>query len=320
MNKNSEHCNSRDWRGKPYNFFGDYLLDTHHVRMLKLPINAGLSCPNRDGTIGAHGCIFCDAGGSASPTTEGITGIAAQMENARRSFRRSDVATRYIAYFQAFTNTYASIETLKRLYDTALASPDIIGLMIGTRPDCLPDDVLDLVASYNREGFELWLEIGMQTMHDESLRFLRRGHTHQSTRSAVLRASERGICVCAHIILGIPHEEWRDMMATAMELSSLPVHGVKLHHLHVVRNTQLEHMYQSGGVRLLGFREYVSTVCDFIERLRPDILIHRLLGDRPKDTLVAPKWAMHKGTVLKAIEDEFRRRGTCQGFLYTPPE
>jgi radical SAM protein (TIGR01212 family) len=188
--------------------------------------------------------------------------------------------------------------------------------MIATRPDCVPDDVLDLIASYRKDNFELWLELGMQSMHDRSLAFMRRGHTHAQTRSAIVKAAGRGIKVCVHLILGVPGETWEDMMRTANEISALPAKGVKLHHLHVIRGTALDNMYSGGKIRCCSFREYVSTVCDFIERLRPDILIHRLSGDQSEETLVAPAWGMHKGTVLKEIEDEFRRRTTYQGFLY----
>ncbi len=303
-------------RPRAYNFFGDYLWNTYGTRVLKLPIDAGFTCPNRDGTTGDSGCVFCSEEGSASPTARGRSGVREQMGNARRSFRRSEAETRYIAYFQAFTNTYAPVERLRELYDTALADEDVMGLMIGTRPDCLGDEVLDLIASYARPGFELWLEVGMQTMHERSLAFLRRGHSHEATRDALLRAARRGIAVCAHIILGIPGESWEDMMATAVELSALPVRGVKIHHLHVIAGTELERLYRTTDFRLPSLGEYVSIVCDFLERLRPDILIHRLLGDRAPATLVAPAWGLHKGTVLGAIDEEFARRVTRQGFLW----
>jgi len=303
-------------RPRAYNFFGDYLWNTYGTRVLKLPIDAGFTCPNRDGTTGDSGCVFCSEEGSASPTTLRAGDIREQMENARRSFHRSEAETRYIAYFQAFSNTYAPVGRLKELYDTALSEEDVMGLMIGTRPDCLGDDVLDLVASYARPGFELWLEVGMQTMHEASLAFLRRGHTHGATRDAVARAAERGIPVCAHIILGIPGESWEDMMATAREVSSLPLRGVKIHHLHVIEGTELARLYRGGGFRLPSLGEYVSAVCDFLERLRPDIIVHRLLGDRSPATLVAPAWGLHKGTVLGAIDEELARRVTRQGFLW----
>lgn len=303
-----------NWYGKPYHFFGDYLYHKYKAKILKLSINANLGCPNRDGTVGSSGCIFCSEG-SVSPTATGVMTIHQQMQAAVRGFNRGLYSPQYIAYFQAFTNTYATPDVLKKLYDEALHFPHVIGLMIGTRPDCLTDDILDLIAGYKKEHFELWLEIGMQSMHDKSLKLLQRGHSHVQTVDAIARASQRGIPVCVHIILGIPGESWLDMMATAIELSRLPIQGVKIHHLHVIRNTPLELLYNKRDVPLLSFKQYVSYVCDFIERLPGHIIIHRLLGDQPKDKLVAPAWGLHKGTVLKAIEDELLRRGTYQGFL-----
>lgn len=308
--------NRIEWAGKPYNFFGDYLFSKYKCRVLKLPINAGLSCPNRDGITGNGGCIFCSDEGSASPTTSGINSISAQMSNAIATFRRSYRDTKYIAYLQAFTNTYGDIHTLKRIYDECTSFPEITGLMIGTRPDCIDDEILKLIKSYDRPGFELWLELGMQSIHDKSLKFLNRGHTCNDTFTAVKLTDQYGINVCAHIILGIPGETWDDMMQTATVISKLPVNGVKIHHLHVIKDTPLERLYSNGGIKLLTLREYISILCDFIERLRPGITIHRLAGDRSDDTLVAPRWGLHKGTVLQSVEDEFIKRCTYQGFLY----
>jgi uncharacterized protein len=310
------HYNSAFRHDKHYNFFGDYLWDKYHTQILKLPIDARLSCPNRDGAIGKRGCIFCAKDGSASHTTTGFIDITSQMQNAKNSFRRSDAKTRYIAYFQAYSNTYAPVDKLKILYDTALLDKEVIGVMISTRPDCLSDEVLELISSYKKDNFELWLEIGMQTAHDTSLKFLNRCHTHEQTRDAILRAAALDIPICVHIILGITYETWENMMQTAIEISSLPVNGVKLHHLQIIKDTMIEELYKNNRVPMMSFREYISAICDFLERLRPDILIHRLIGDRGVDMIVAPRWGLHKGAVLKAIEDEFLKRATYQGFLY----
>ena len=330
MEKNTDHYNTKNsppesgsgnsifgkWFGKPYYAFGDYLFHKYNTRVLKLPINAYLSCPNRDGTISSSGCIFCSEDGSASPTSSGSSDITEQMNNAKRSFKRSRRGTRYIAYFQAFTNTYAAPKKLKKLYDRALSVKDVVGLMIATRPDCINNEILDLIAGYKQDNFELWLEIGMQSAHDRSLTLLNRGHTHKATRDAIERAAERDIPVCVHVILGIPDESWKEMMETADEISRLPVSGVKIHHLHVIKGTKLEKFFEEGKFSIISFEEYVSTICDFIERLRHDILIHRLIGDKDENNLIAPRWSLHKGTVIKEIESEFIRRGTCQGFLF----
>lgn len=315
MSIEKNRCKVNNWHGKPYNFFGDYLWEKYNCRVLKLPINTHLGCPNRDGTVSTKGCIFCSEEGSASPTTTGIHDIKRQMKNARDSFVRSDTFTRYIAYFQAYTNTYAPPDVLKNLFDIALSDNDIIGLMIGTRPDCLPDDVLELITSYRGNNFECWLEIGMQSIHETSLRFLNRGHTYHQTKDAVLRAADKGIPICLHVILGIPGEDWNMMMETANEISTLPIRGVKIHHLHVIKDTLLEEKYHRKEFLPIEFKTYISVLCDFIERLRQDILIHRLMGDRSEDTLIAPKWGLHKGTVLNAIDDEFKKRGSFQGIL-----
>jgi len=238
------------------------------------------------------------------------------MENAINTFRRSDQYTKYIAYFQAFSNTYAPVPTLERLYDEALSFPEVAGLMIGTRPDCISRDILKLIKKYNRDNFELWIELGIQSMNNASLAFLKRGHTVEKSIESINLISEYGISICVHVILGIPGETWEDMMETAEKISALPVNGIKIHHMHVIKDTVLEQIYNRENFKLMPLKEYVSTVCDFIERLRPDITIHRLMGDRKEDTLLYPKWSIHKGTVLQAIEDEFKNRATFQGFLY----
>lgn len=304
------------WSGKAYNFFGDYLTEKYNCRVLKLPVNSGLSCPNRDGTLSSTGCIFCSEEGSASPTSCTNMDIHDQMQNALYSFKRSSTHTKYIAYLQAFTNTYAPVHTLKQIYDKAVSFPDITGLMIGTRPDCINRDTLELINSYNKNDFELWIELGMQSLHNKSLTLLNRGHSSECTTNSINSVADYNIKTCLHIILGIPGESWQDMLDTADYISRLPVSGVKLHHLHIIKNTPLEKIAKDKNYKMIAFKEYVSTACDFIERLRPDILIHRLTGDRAINTLIEPKWGLQKGTVVQAIHDEFKKRCTWQGFLY----
>ena len=300
--------------GKAYYFFGDYLRNKFNCRVFKLPINTGLSCPNREAAGG--GCVFCSEDGSAAPGAYSQNSITLQMEAAKNNLKRIDEETKYIAYFQAYTNTYSTTANLKRLYDEALGYPNIVGLMIATRPDCLPDNIIDIIENYRRKDFELWVEIGMQSRHEKSLAFLNRGHSHKETVDAARRISYRGIKSCMHIILGIPGETWHDMMATAEEVSSIPVSGIKLHHMHIINGTKLDEIYRHKEITLLSMKEYVSTACDFLERIRPDILVHRLFGDRSQKSLCAPRWGKHKGAVIKAIEDEFEKRATYQGFLH----
>jgi radical SAM protein (TIGR01212 family) len=192
--------------------------------------------------------------------------------------------------------------------------------MIGTRPDCISREILEVISSYRKDNFELWIELGLQSVHDRSLEFLNRRHTFKQTENALNLIAEYCIPGCVNVILGIPGESWEEMMKTAEKITELPVAGVKIHHLHIIKDTPLAQIHQKEKFTLMTLKEYVSTVCDFIERLRPDILIHRLMGDRMEDSLVQPRWGLHKGTVLQAIEDEFSRRCTYQGFLYTEGE
>jgi len=306
------------WFGKPYNFFGDYLLNKFDTKILKLPINANFSCPNRDGTLSSGGCIFCSEDGSSSNSTFGISDIKKQMISARNNFTRVNSNVKYISYFQSYTNTYAPTKYLEEVYETATEDDDIIGLMIGTRPDCISNKTFELISTYNtkKKNFELWLEIGVQSIHEKSLKFLNRQHSVKDCTNSIIKAEKYSIKTCIHIILGIPGETWQDMMETATFISKLPISGVKIHHLHVIKNTPLEKLYNKKKVKTLTLDEYTSTVVDFIERLRPDILIHRLMGDRNDDLLLSPKWGHHKGTIINAIEDKFKKRSTYQGFLY----
>jgi len=315
LEKKIKQYNNGNRFGKPFHFFGDYLLNKYNCKVLKIPINANLSCPNRDGTLSRRGCIFCSEG-SATPIISDHSDILTQMDIAVQNLKRQNSSTKFIAYFQAYTNTYGPVDNLKKLYNEALSFNRTIGLMVGTRPDCLSDTVLDLIASYKKRDFELWLEIGMQSIHNKSLEFLNRGHLNEATIDAVKRASTKGIPVCLHIILGIPGESWKDMMKTADKVSSLPVNGVKFHHMHIIKGTQFELMNKKNKIKLLSLDEYASIICDFIERLNPDTIIHRLFADREENTLIAPQWGLHKGTVTNKIFDEFNRRGTYQGFLF----
>ncbi len=300
--------------GKPYLFFGDYLRNNYDCRILKLAINSGLGCPNRT-EDNPEGCIFCAESGSSSLSSNPEYSILEQMAASEASFSRTNIPTKYIAYFQAYTNTMAVTAHLRSLYDQALSYHDVIGLMIGTRPDMCQPAVCDLLFEYKARCTEFWIELGLQTIHEQSLQYLHRGHTFVQSIDAIERLAKYEIDVCVHVILGIPGETWEDMMRTAEMLSSLPIKGVKLHHLHIIRGTLLEKMHLETPVKLLGFDEYISIAADFIERLRDDIIIHRIAGDAPLTDLVAPKWCTLKGTIQQTLCDEFIRRGSWQGFL-----
>lgn len=296
---------------KRYNAFSDELKRDFGCRVHRISVDAGFTCPNRDGTLGSGGCIYCGGAGSGSFGIARALPIAAQLEDGKEVMIRKYKARKFIAYFQPYSNTYAPVERLAALYDEALAVKDIVGLIVGTRPDCLPPATLDLLAQYARKRW-FWLELGLQTPHDRTLRTINRGHDFAAFANAVNACKERGIRVCVHLILGLPGESREEMLATAGILNELKVDGVKLHLLHVMRGTRLAEMYERGKILVMGRDDYVGLVCDFLERLEPRISIQRLTGDGGRD-LVAPLWSLAKFEVLNAIDVELERRGTRQG-------
>lgn len=297
---------------KRYNAFSEELKRVFGCRVHRISVDADFSCPNLDGTLGRGGCIYCGGKGSGAFGIMRGASVAGQMEAGKEVMIRKYKAKRFIAYFQPFTNTYGPLEKLSTLYDEALQVQDVVGLIIGTRPDCLPPETLDLLADYAGKTY-FWLELGLQSPLDRTLEFIRRGHDFAAFETAVLACKERGIRVCAHIILGLPGETREEMLATAGILNGLGVDGVKIHLLHVMKDTPLADMYREGAVRLLCRDDYVGLVCDFLERLLPAISIQRLTGDGGRDHLVAPLWSLKKFEVLNAIDYELERRGSFQG-------
>lgn len=297
---------------RPYRAFASFLRERFGGRVWRIALDAGFTCPNVDGSVAVGGCVYCDNRSFSPFRRLPRRTVREQVQAGSEILRKRYGADRFLAYFQAGTNTYAPIAKLKRLYDEALEHPAIVGLMIGTRPDCVGDDVLDLVQSYAADRW-VCLELGLQTVHDRSLEWMNRGHGYAAFVDAVGRCRGRGLDLCAHVILGLPGESHADMMATADAVAGLGLNGVKIHNLHVVKDTPLERMYRAGTVRMFERDEYVSVVCDFVERLPPTTVIHRLSGDAPPDYLVAPTWCLQKQELLEAIEREFARRGTRQG-------
>jgi len=296
---------------KRYNAFSDELKRAFGCRVHRISVDAGFTCPNRDGTVGSDGCIYCGGAGSGSFGIARGLSIAAQLEEGKEVMVRKYKAKKFIAYFQPFSNTYAPVERLAALYDEALDVKDIVGLIVGTRPDCLPPATLDLLAQYARKCW-FWLELGLQSPHDRTLQAINRGHDLAAFVYTVNVCKERGIRVCVHVILGLPGELREEMLATAGILNELKVDGVKLHLLHVMRGTKLAQMYERGEIRVMERDDYVGLVCDFLERLEPRISIQRLTGDGGRD-LIAPLWSLAKFEVLNAIDVELERRGTRQG-------
>jgi len=297
---------------KPYQLFSEHLKKYFGVRVHKISVDAGFGCPNRAGGRTGPGCLFCDPGGSGAVGMERQFSVAEQLERGKEVMVRKYKAGQFMAYFQPFSNTFAPVEQLRLLYDQALAVEDVVGLAVGTRPDCVPPEVLDLLADYHRRTY-FWLELGLQSSHDRTLEWLRRGHHFNAFETACRQARSRGLRVCAHVILGLPGESRADMLATAERLADLQVDGVKLHLLHVLHNTPLGELYAAKKIRMLDRDEYVELVVDVVERLPRRTLLHRLTGDGPRDQLLAPLWSLKKWEVLNAIDDEFARRGSRQG-------
>jgi radical SAM protein (TIGR01212 family) len=295
-----------------YRSLASSLRERFGLRVRTVTIDAGFTCPNVDGTVTTGGCVYCDNRSFSPNRRLPRATITAQVERGIAILSKRYGAERFIAYFQAGTNTHAPVEKLRRLYDEALAHPLIVGLAVGTRPDSVPDDVLDLLQEYARSR-PVWLELGLQTIHDRSLDWMNRGHHFDAFLDAVRRCQGRGLELCAHVILGLPGESHEDMLATADALARLPVEAVKIHNLYVVKNTPLEEMYRRGEAVMMERDEYVRLVCDFLERLPADRVIQRLSGDAPPDYLVAPKWCLDKPALLRAIDEEMRRRESWQG-------
>ncbi|GJQ57472.1 MAG: TIGR01212 family radical SAM protein [Candidatus Scalindua sp.] len=279
----------------------------------KISLHAGFTCPNRDGREGSGGCTYCDNESFSPNVKKEVSSIKEQVENGVQFLKRRYGAEKFIAYFQSFSNTYADVNTLKDRYDEALLHKDIIGISIGTRPDCINDDVLNLIDSYT-EKYHVWIEYGLQSMHDRTLQLVNRGHNYKEFEDAITRTKYKSnIKICAHVILGLPGEDWDDMMQTAQAVSSLDIDGLKLHHLYVAKNTAMENEFYKGNIKTMSMKEYVSVACDFLERVSPEIVLQRLVGDTHGDTLLSPIWQASKNEVLSAITEELRYRNTYQG-------
>lgn len=299
----------------PYRDFNTYLRTLFGERVQKITVDAGLSCPNRDGTVAAGGCIYCNVRGSGTGRHAAGQSITDQIRGSHRYIARRYNARKFLIYFQSFSNTYAPLPVLRAMYDEALQAVEgVVGLSVGTRPDCVDDAVLDLLQAYAERRL-VWLEYGLQSAHDDTLRRINRGHDLACFQRAVATTRGRGIPVCAHVILGLPGEDRGRMMETARVLAQMGIDGVKLHLLYVVRGTPLERLYRSGEYRCLTQAEYVDLVCGFLEHLPPETVIHRLTGDPHAEELVAPGWALDRGTLAR-IREAMAGEGRFQGKRY----
>ncbi len=297
---------------KRYNQFSANLKNRFGAKVYKITIDAGFSCPNRDGTISTGGCIFCDESGSFSQAHSNILSVSQQVSVGAETLSKRFKAEKFMSYFQAYSNTYKPVNELKEIYDASLNHKDIVGISIGTRPDCVDEDKLKLISSY-KDDYYTWLEYGLQSVHDKTLKKINRGHDYDTFLRVYNRTKEYGINVCVHVILGL-WETHDEMMQTAQKLAELGVDGVKIHMLCALEGTKLAQMYHQGKINFMSEDEYVNTVCDFLEYLPAETTIHRLAGNGLKRELIAPRWIGKKLDTLNKIDREFIKRDTYQGY------
>jgi hypothetical protein len=289
-----------------------YYRNIFGCRVQKITIDAGLSCPNRDGTISTGGCIYCNSKGSGTGAYAKGLSIKDQLIKGKKALSKRYKAKKFIAYFQSFSNTYAPFDKLKSLYDEALAVDDVVGLSIGTRPDCVDKPVLELLQSYEK-NYLIWIEYGIQSVHDKTLAFINRGHDFKCFKDIIDVTRTTDIKICAHVILGLPNENKKQMLETARAIAGLGIDGIKLHLLYVVKGTKLEKLYNAGDYRCLKQQEYVNFVCDFLELMPGNMVIQRLTGDPHYEELVAPSWSLNKMETLALIKDTLEKRDSWQG-------
>lgn len=297
---------------KRYYTLNQHLREQFGEKVIKVSLDAGLSCPNRDGTLGSGGCVFCSEKGSGDFAGDRRLSIPDQFAQVRGRTLLKWPKAKYIAYFQSFTGTYGRAEKLQEFYEEALRQEGVVGLSISTRPDCLSEEILAVLEQL-QEKTTLWVELGLQSAQDRSLAWINRGHDYACFVEGLHKLRQRNISVCAHIILGLPTESREDMMDTARKVASLDLQGIKIHSLHVLKGTPLARRYELEPFTLLSMEEYIGLVADILEILPPDRIIHRLMGDGPAQDVIAPAWTLRKWEVLNGIDAEMERRGSVQG-------
>ena len=293
----------------------DFLKEKFNEKIYKVSLDGGFTCPNRDGKVSKGGCIFCSENGSGDFTATKLKSIHKQIEEQIDLVSKKYKGDKYIAYFQNFTNTYAEVSYLRKIYQEALSHEKIVGLAIATRPDCLGDDVLELLAELNKKTF-LWVELGLQTVNDDVAKYFNRAYETEIYKEASEKLNKLNIKFVTHIIIGLPKEEEDDYLKTAIFAQNCGTWGIKLHLMYVVKNTPLEKLYLNGGLKVNTKEEYVEKVINILENISPEIVVHRLTGDGDRETLVAPLWSIKKIDVLNSIHKELKRRNTYQGKLY----
>ena len=303
------------WLDRPYYSLDAYCKQRFGGKVFKIALDAGLTCPNRDGTLDHRGCIFCSSGGSGDFAVKPMDSVARQLQAGQAMFGKKKTGDKFIAYFQAYTNTYGDPQYLEQIYTEALQQPHIVGISIATRPDCLPLPILNLLSDLKIRYAEkeIWVELGLQTIHEETALYIRRGYPLSVFESAVEELSRRKLPVVVHVILGLPYETPAMSLATISYLNRLPVFGIKLQLLHVLKDTDLATEYLAGKFRVLNQEEYMELLIACLKKLSPEIVVHRLTGDGPRELLIAPEWSLYKRNFFNSLHKRLRERNEYQG-------
>ncbi|MGO3732458.1 MAG: TIGR01212 family radical SAM protein [Vagococcus sp.] len=308
----------KEGQAKRYYTWNQALRETFHDKIFKVPIDGGFDCPNRDGTVAHGGCTFCSVSGSGDMMVAPSDPLPIQFKKeVAQMHKKWPSTTQYIVYFQNFTNTHAPLDVIKHRFEQVLNEKGVVGISIGTRPDCLPDDVVEYLAELN-ERYYLWVELGLQTTFEQTSCMINRAHDYQTYLDGVAKLRRHQINVCTHLINGLPGETY-DMMIenVTRTVQESDIQGIKLHLLHLMTNTRMEKDYVEGRLQLLSQETYTSLICDQLELIPPHIIIHRLTGDAPRDTIIGPMWSLKKWEVLNGIDNELKRRQTYQGIYST---
>lgn len=314
MNELNKECREqrKSWNGKPYCSLDYMLRERFGEKVYKVTLNGGMSCPNRDGTLGTRGCIFCSEGGSGDFAADVSLSVTEQIESQIALLSGKRPIQKYIAYFQAYTNTYAPVEYLRKIFKEAMSHPRIVALSVGTRPDCLGEEVLDLLEELN--GIKpVWIELGLQTIHEKTAQYIRRGYRLSCFDQALENLRKRNIEVIVHTILGLPGESREEILETMRYLNKKDIQGIKLQLLHVLKGTDLAYDYLAGRFQVYEREEYLDLLIECLENLDPEIVIHRITGDGPKDLLIAPLWASRKREVLNLLHHQMKEQNSYQG-------
>ncbi|ABS34244.1 TIGR01212 family radical SAM protein [Clostridium botulinum] len=305
----------RKWYDKPYHSLNYFLRNKFGCKVFKISLDAGFSCPNRDGKVSKGGCIYCSERGSGDFAGDRNFKIHKQFEDIKKIMKEKWSSDKYIAYFQAYTNTYAPVNILREKYEEAMSEEGVVALAIATRPDCLDQDVLNLIEELSKKIY-IWVELGLQTVNDETSKIINRGYKLNVFEKAVKDLRERNIDIVVHSIFGLPGETKEDMVGTVKYISKLDIQGVKFHLLHLLKDTPLVKLYESGNLEFLDMDEYVELICEAITLLPPNMVVHRLTGDAPRNLLVGPMWSLKKWEVLNAIDKKMKEDNLYQGKIF----